>query len=188
MARKKARPAGSKRPVVYTLGQGGPSLFDLRLNVPEIILVVNGPRMLFDHLEVVSSLGAAAGATANAWGAIIKGVTVVADCGRVSALAIVPELKTSRVGARVQIPLGPAGMYQTELTLRVRKKGVTFRSLFDSAFGQKKRTASYAVALYPAVATGHAEHHHEGLVVGETPAGPSEDPHAGHGAGHIHHH
>jgi hypothetical protein len=180
MAAKKRAPAKKGGRVTYTLGQGGPSLYDLRLNVAEVVLLVNGPGMLFDHLEVLTSLGAAAGATANAWEAFTKGVECIANCGSISRVRIAPELKTSRVGVRAHIAFGPIGMYQTELTLRLRKKGWTFRQFFDEIFAQTKRGASYSVALSPVIATGQPEHHHRGIVIDEKPSAPYNDSHSGH--------
>ncbi|MDQ6707618.1 MAG: hypothetical protein M3Z85_16780 [Acidobacteriota bacterium] len=185
MPTKKAPTRQKKtRAVVYTLGQGGPSLFDLRLDTPSVILLVNGPGMLFDHLEVLTSLGAGGGATANAWQAVAKGVECIANCSSLSKVKIVPELKTSRVGVRMRIGFGPLGMYRTEMTLRVRKKGLTFRGFFDEIFGQTKPRANYSVVLYPAIAEGHAEHEHKPFVIGPQPGAAGTAP----PADHEHHH
>jgi hypothetical protein len=182
MAIKKVSRRKNAGRVVYTLGKGGPSLFDLRSNTREVILLVTGPGMLFDHLEVLTTLSAAAGATAKAWQAFTKGIDCVANCSNVSKLKIMPELKTSRVGMRVHIALGPIGMYQTELRLRVRKRDSTFRKLCDQVFGRPKPAASYSVFLYPAVATGHPEHHHRVTDFGNVPgpAGNLENTHGHH--------
>ena len=183
MATKRVSRTKNADRIVYTLGKGGPSLFDLRSNTRELILLVTGPGMLFDHLEVLTTLSAAAGATAKAWQAFTKGIECVANCSNVGKLKIVPELKTSRVGMRVHIGLGPIGMYQTELVLRVRKRYSTFRKFCDEVFGYPKPAASYSVVLYPAIATGHAEHHHRVTDFGNIP-GPSgtnlETPHDHH--------
>ena len=182
MATKKVSRRKNTGRVVYTLGKGGPSLFDLRSNTREVILLVTGPGMLFDHLEVLTTLSAPAGATAKAWQAFTKGIDCVANCSNVSKLKIMPELKTSRVGMRVHIALGPIGMYQTELRLRVRKRDSTLRKFCDQVFGRPKPAASYSVFLYPAVATGHPEHHHRVTDFGNVP-GP-----AGNLDTHGHHH
>jgi hypothetical protein len=172
MATKKVSRTKNAGRIVYTLGKGGPSLFDLRTNTREVILLVTGPGMLFDHLEVLTTLSAAAGATARAWQAFTKGMECVANCSNVSKLKIMPELKRSRVGMRVHIALGPIGMYQTELILRVRKRDSTFRKFCDEVFGPPKPAASYSVFLYPAIASGHPEHHHRVTDFGNVP-GPA---------------
>jgi hypothetical protein len=184
MATKKVSRTRNAGGVVYTLGKGGPSLFDLRTNTREVILLVTGPGMLFDHLEVLTTLSAAAGATANAWQAFRKGIDCVANCSNVGKLKIMPELKTSRVGMRLHIGVGPIGMYQTELRLRVRKRDSTFRKFCDEVFGRPKPAASYSVFLYPAVATGHPEHHHRVTDFGNVPA-PAGTHHQ---SGPEHHH
>jgi hypothetical protein len=179
MATKKVSRTKNAGRIVYTLGKGGPSLFDLRTNTREVILLVTGPGMLFDHLEVLTTLSAAAGATAKAWQAFTKGIDCVAHCSNVSKLKIMPELKRSRVGMRVHIALGPIGMYQTELILRVRKRDSTFRKFFDEVFGHPKRAASYSVFLYPAIATGHPEHHHRVTDFGNVPRPAGTAPETG---------
>jgi hypothetical protein len=77
MATKKVSRTKNAGRIVYTLGKGGPSLFDLRTNTREVILLVTGPGMVFDHLEVLTTLSAAAGATAKAWQAFTKGIDCV---------------------------------------------------------------------------------------------------------------
>lgn len=183
MATKKVSRAKNAGRIVHTLGKGGPSLVDLRTNTREVILLVTGPGMLFDHLEVLTTLSAAAGATAKAWEAFAKGIDCLANCSNVSKLKIMPELKRSRVGMRVHIGLGPIGMYQTELVLRVRKRDSTFRKLCDQVFGRPKPAAGYSVFLYPAIASGHPEHHHRVTDFGNVPA-----PGGNHQTGPGHHH
>ena len=72
MATKKVSRAKNAGRIVHTLGKGGPSLVDLRTETGEVILLVTGPGMLFDHLEVLTTLSAATGATAKAWEAFAK--------------------------------------------------------------------------------------------------------------------
>lgn len=151
--------------VVYTLGQGGPSLLNLRVDRSKVIVLVNGPGMLFDHLEVLTTLGAAEGVTADAWQAFVKGIEVTAHCGASGKVKIAPELKTSRVGFRIWIGVGATGMYQNELHIQAKKKGDTLKSLLDRCFAQKD-SAKYLAMLCPALSTGHAEHQLHTTVLG----------------------
>lgn len=160
MARKripvKRRRATKPRSVSYVVTKGGPLLFDLRVPVERVRLLVNGPGMLFDRFELVTSLDASEGATSAALVRLSKAIRVTAICGHRPPVRVKPQVVLSRIGARLLVGVGPMGMYQSEVILDTPRR--TFRRLLDETLARHRRR-SYQAALTPVAGTGHHEHH-----------------------------
>lgn len=154
--------------------KGGPTLLDLLVDANELRYAVTGPRMLFEKLVLVTTLSALDGCTAGRLREVADSVEGTVHCSSVGIEAAEITVESSRSGARLEIGLGPASMYQCELALRTRD-GRTFRDLLTGALTDHPDRPFFA-GLSPVSATGHLEHDHG--------AGPGHDQ--GAGAGHDH--
>lgn len=158
----------------YVLSKGGPLLLDLRVPADTLHLVVNGPGMLFAHLQLVTSLGLDQGLTVDRLDAFADAVEVLAFCGNAGTVSVTPRRVDTRVGSYVQIGFGPMGMYQSELLLRTRN-GESFQDLIrrSLAAGVPPRRR-YLAVLEAVPGTGH----HEGPAEPPPPLHPhnADDP------------
>jgi hypothetical protein len=170
-ARRGEEPTG---PNVYVIGHGGPTLLDLRLDASEVRILLNGPGMLVGKLRLLTSVDASAGATHANLAALAGELRCVALCGYTGPVEIPVEVLTSRLGTRLEIGVGPTGMYQTELVLQTRS-GEALGKAIARTLTLGKELGSYLVALEPLAAEGHPEHHWHAHhpVIGEAPAGPA---------------
>jgi hypothetical protein len=114
--------------------------------------------MLFDKLQLLTSLDAADGATTGAHQKLSRALQGVVHCGHRAPEKVPIDAALSRIGARVEIGLGPMGMYQSELILKT-KSGKSFRDVLDSTFVRGKKRA-YTAMLSPVAGQGHPEAHH----------------------------
>ena len=144
------------------LTKAGPRIIDIYRDVEELSIVVNGPGMLYEKLELLTNRSAFDGATVGFYKKLATGLEATVDCPhepiRRAEISVVPH----RVGAELSVDLGPVSMYQSELRIRTAE-GCTFRELIDQALGAQNdhlSDDSELIAVFVAVrATGHHEHH-----------------------------
>jgi hypothetical protein len=160
------------------LFKGGPTLIDLLVDVTELRITVTGPRMLFERLELVTTLSALDGCTVQQLRKLAGCLEGTIHCGLVGVQHAGIQVETLRSGGSLQIDLGSANMYQSELVLRTRT-GETFRALVQRLLVSDP-SRSFVAGLHAVTASGHLEHGHAG-----TPGdgGHQHSPHAG-GAEH----
>ncbi len=96
-------------------------------------------------------------------------------CGPVGLQRADITVVAPRSGGRLEIGLGPASMYRSELVLPTRT-GETFRGLVTRLGDDPTR--AFLAALHPVTATGHLEHDHD------TPHEHGPDFQHDHGRGH----
>ncbi len=143
--------------ISVVLFKGGPTVIDLLIDVTELRITVTGPRMLFDRLELVTSLSALDGATVQRLRELGDCLEGTIHCGLIGIQQAEIGVATVRSGGVLQIDLGPPSMYQSELLLRSRT-GETFRMLITRLLsGDPSR--SFLAGIHPVTATGHLEHH-----------------------------
>ena len=144
------------------LTKAGPRLIDIYRDVVELSIIVNGPGMLYEKLELMTNRSAIEGATVGFYKKLANELEATIDCPhepiRRAEITVVPH----RLGAELSVELGPVSMYQSELKLRTANGG-TFRELIDHALGTQDDHFSEdttVIAVLVAVrATGHHEHH-----------------------------
>lgn len=168
--------AASSRTAVLT--KGGASLLDLLVDVAELRIIVTGPRMLFDHLNLLTTLSPFEGCTAQRLKELADSLEGTIHCGLVGIRQAEIEVTKYRSGAILQIGLGPASMYQSELVLRTRT-GETLAALITRLL-HSAPSRPFFVGLHGVPATGHLEHHHPSG--GDGP----DDGHGHHGEGGSH--
>jgi hypothetical protein len=143
---------------------------------------VTGPRMLFEHLELVTTLSALDGCTVPRLQELAGCLEGTVHCGLVGVEHARIQVEKLRSGGSLQIGLGPPSMYQSELVLRTRT-GETFRALLRRLLTSDP-SRSFMAGLHAVTATGHLEHGHSGNAgTGGHGGGHHHDPHGG-GAGH----
>lgn len=159
------------------LFKGGASLVDLLVDDPELRITVTGPGMLFERLDLLTTLSPFEGCTVQGFRELAASMEGTIHCGLVGTQRAKIDVVTHRSGGILQIGLGPANMYQSELVLRTRT-GETFRALIQRLLSHDPARPFFA-GLHAVPATGHLEHHHE------APSGGHHD-HASHpeGGGH----
>ena len=157
-----------------SLFKGGPSLIDLMIDVGELRLTVTGPRMLFKKLLLVTTLSALDGCTVARLREVADLLEGTIHCGLIGVQRAEITVVAHRSGGRLEIGLGPASMYQSELVLRTRT-GESFRELVTRLSDDPTR--SFLAALHPETATGHREHGHG------APSQPGADSEHDHGGG-----
>ncbi|MGP3925146.1 hypothetical protein ACTWQC_18760 [Streptomyces sp. 8N616] len=162
--------ASSTTTIVLT--KGGASLVDLLIDTPELRIIVTGPRMLFDHLNLLTTLSPFEGCTAPRLKDLADSLEGTIHCGLIGVQQAQIGVNKYRSGGILQIGLGPAAMYQSELVLRTRT-GETFRALISRLLPSDPSRPFFA-GLHGVPATGHLEHHHR--------------PGGGHHDNHDHHH
>ena len=146
----------------YVVGKGTPTLLSLRLESPEVRILINGPGMLFEKLCVVTSLGLFDGCHFASLERLAGELKVEVFCGAVGRQPVGVKVVTHRAGARLEIGLGPASMYQSELIIRT-KSGEALGQVIDSTLTHRY-VSDCVVALEPIPATGHMEHEHLALM------------------------
>ncbi|MFE0044848.1 hypothetical protein [Streptomyces albireticuli] len=168
------------------LSKGGAALVDLLVDTAEFKITVTGPRMLFAHLSLLTTLSPFEGSTAQRVEELAHHLEGTVHCGLIGIQQADITVDKHRAGAVLQIGLGPASMYQSELVLRTRT-GETFRALITRLLSDDPSRPFFA-GLYAVPATGHLEHHHP-PVGGEGGEGGQggEDGRGGHGSHGAHH-
>ena len=162
MAKKKKAPPSRRnrnarrKPFEYILGKGTSRLLNARVDTDEIRLLVNGPTMLYGACRLLTSLDAADGATFQAWNELATAFTCTSRCGLNGTTDIPIVVLPSRIGTCLEFGTGPMSMYLATVVLRTKKRGTTFRSVIDDAFG--KPGVSYQAMIVPEAATTHLEH------------------------------
>ena len=141
-----------------TLFKGGPTLVDLLVDVTELRITVTGPRMLFERLELVTTLSALDGCTVARLEELAGCLEGTIHCGLVGVQHAQIEVETLRSGGNLQVDLGPPSMYQSELVLRTRT-GETFQALLRRLLVTNP-SQPFVAALHAVTATGHLEHGH----------------------------
>ena len=165
--------------VSTTLFKGGPTLIDLLLDVTELRITVTGPRMLFDRLELVTTLSALDGCTVPRLRELAGSLEGTIHCGLVGVQHAQIRVETLRSGGSLQVDLGPPSMYQSELVLRTRT-GETFRALVRRLLTSDP-TRPFVAGLHAVTAVGHLEHGHAGTPGDGGHHHPTGDGGAGHG-------
>jgi hypothetical protein len=166
---------GSSGAASTLLFKGGPTLIDLLIDVTEIRIAVTGPRMLFERLELLTTLSAFEGSTVQRLRELASCLEGTIHCGLIGIQPAEIAVATRRSGGVLQIGLGPPTMYQSELVLKTRT-GETFRALLQRLLSSDPSRPFFA-GLHGVAATGHLEHHH----------GPTDGDEDGeHGDGHGH--
>ena len=145
----------------YVVGKGTPTLLSLRAESSEVRILVNGPGMLFEKFRLVTTLGLIDGCHYPALKKLASELEAEVLCGSVGREPIDIEVATHRAGAHLEIGLGPASMYQSELIIRTRN-GEALGKVIDSILTHRF-IRDYVVALEPVPATGHKEHEHLAL-------------------------
>ncbi|WP_395297827.1 hypothetical protein ACF9IK_33520 [Kitasatospora hibisci] len=158
------------------LFKGGPTFVDLLLDASELRLVVTGPGMLFERLDLVTDLTPFEGRTAQRLSQLADALEGTVHCGLIGIEEAPVKVVSHRAGAALQIGLGPASMYQSELLLRTRT-GETLRALLYRLLSDDPGR-TFVAGLYPVPATGHMEHHDD------HDHGSGHHDHGGSGHGH----
>jgi hypothetical protein len=153
------------RTPTYLLGKGGPSLLDLRVPTSAIRILVTGPGMLFEKLQLVTSFDLMTGCTVHSLRALASELEGLVFCGHVGPREVPIQAIAHRVGTTLEIGLGPVSMYQSELILRTRS-GEPFERLLSRVLVQDG-LGDHLVALMPVTATGNPEHVHSSAGTGE---------------------
>jgi hypothetical protein len=163
-------------PVIQSalLFKGGPSLLNLLIDANEFQITVTGPRMLFEQLQLVTTLSAFEGYTALRLREFAAQLEGTIHCGLVGIEHAEIAVKPLRSGGVMTISLGPPSMYQSLLILRTRS-GESFRTLFERVFLPQSTEMIFA-GLQAVPASGHLERHH----------GSGQDSHGGHDTGGHH--
>lgn len=143
----------------YVIGKGGPFLLDLRLESPELRILVTGPKMLYEKLRLVTSLSLMDGCYFGALQKLADELEVEVYCGSVGIEPVHIEVVRHRAGAQIEIGMGPISMYQSELRVRTRS-GRPLGQVIDELLTHRF-VRDYIVALEPIPATGHMEHNLE---------------------------
>lgn len=154
-----ATPAGAAPgAVVAVLFKGGPSLVDLLVDAAECRIAVTGPRMLFERLELLTTLSMFDGCTVHRLRELAGLLEATVYCGLIGAEPAAVTVEVHRTGPTLQIGLGPVSMYESELVLRTRT-GETFRALLTRLLSSDP-SLPFLAALHGVVATSHHEHDH----------------------------
>ncbi|MBC2907443.1 hypothetical protein [Streptomyces cupreus] len=169
------------RTLTLALSKGGATLVDLLVDVPEVRVVVTGPRMLYEHLNLLTTLTPADGCNAHRVQELAANLEGAVHCGAVGVRQAEIDVQSYRAGVLLQIGLGPANMYQSELVLRTRT-GETFRALITRLLTDDP-ARPFFVGLHGVPASGHLEHDHS--PGGDTHPEPGHHDHGG-GGGHGH--
>jgi hypothetical protein len=138
--------------------KGGPTLINLLIDNTELRIIVTGPRMLFERLQLLTTLSAFDGCTVRRLQDLANSLEGTIHCGLVGVIRADIIVEKLRSGGILQIDLGPASMYQSELILRTRT-GETFSSLIHRVLSPSQ-VYPFFVGLYGVPATGHLEHNH----------------------------
>jgi hypothetical protein len=139
------------------LFKGGPTLIDLLIDAEELRIVVTGPGMLFERLQLLTTLSALDGCTVQSLRDLADLLEGTIHC-LVGVLPAQITVATLRSGGILQIDLGPPSLYQSELVLRTRS-GETFRVLLRRLLSTDP-SRSFFAGLHAVTATGHLERHH----------------------------
>jgi hypothetical protein len=168
-----AYPASGGGAESAALFKGGPGLIDLLIDATELEIAVTGPKMLFERLELLTTLSVFDGYNVHRLRELASHLEGVIHCGLVGTQPAEITVAVHRSGATLEIDLGPASMYESDLVLRTRT-GETFRALLQRLLSSDPSLPFFA-ALHGVTATGHLEHEHG-------PGDGSEEPsHEGHG-------
>ncbi|MFF8289534.1 hypothetical protein ACF068_09955 [Streptomyces sp. NPDC016309] len=159
------------------LFKGGPSLIDLLVDDTDLRITVTGPGMLFQHLDLLTTLSPFDGCTVQGLREFAGHLEGTVLCGLVGTERVPVEVVTDRAGGTLRIGLGPANMYQSELVLRTTT-GETLRALARRLLTRAPDRPFFA-GLHAVPATGHMEH---------GPASGGHPPDHPHGPGHGHSH
>ncbi|RSS38401.1 hypothetical protein EF912_34045 [Streptomyces sp. WAC07061] len=139
------------------LSEGGPGLVDLLADTTELRIAVTGPRMLFERLRLLTTLSSVEGCTAQRLEELADRLEGTLHCGLTGIQEAPVTVETHRAGPVLEIGLGPASMYRSELVLRTTT-AETFRSLLTRLLSDDPARPFFA-GLYPVPAAGHLEHH-----------------------------
>ena len=97
------------------LTKSGPRIIDLYLEESELSIVINGPGMLYEKLELMTNRSAVTGATFEFFEQIARGFEAIVDCPHAPIRRTRVTVTSHRLGAELAIDLGPVSMYQSEL-------------------------------------------------------------------------
>ena len=143
--------------VEYLLTKAGPRLIDCFVEADQIDILVTGPGMLFDRLDLLTNQSALNGCDASFYTKIAADLEGEIHCGLRPPSAVTISVEPHRVGLELSIRLGPTSMYQSLLWLRTRS-GRTFRDLIETATAGRANVP--LIAVFHAVrSSSHHEHH-----------------------------
>lgn len=157
------------------LFKGGQTLIDLLIDASELSITVTGPGMLFQRLQLLTTLSAFDGCTVERLRDLAACLEGTVHCGLVGIERAQISVAALRSGGILEIGLGPASMYESELVLRTRT-GETLGALIRRVLSSG-RSGPFFAGLHPVTATGHLERH---LGQGEVGGGPRTGGHDDH--------
>lgn len=147
---------------VVVLSKAGPRMVDFYLSDNHLKLLINGPGMLFEKLELMTNKTALDGADVDFYRRVAKGLQATIACPHEPVRRAHISVEPHRLGAELSIELGPASMYQSLLEIRTIQ-GESFKSLIDASLNTEETPFSSGqptiAALVTVRATGHHEHH-----------------------------
>ena len=144
------------------LNKAGPRLIDFYRDDNRLTIAVNGPGMLFEKLELMINKTALDGAGIDFFRRVAAGLRATIACPHEPMRSADITVDIHRLGAELSIELGPASMYQSQLSIYTAG-GESFRQLIDASldeadtrFVSKEPLMAMLVAVR---ATSHHEHH-----------------------------
>ena len=144
------------------LSKAGPRLINFYRDAEHLSIVVNGPGMLFEKLELMTNRSALEGATVAFWHEVARGLVATVDCPHEPIRRAEVSVETHRLGGELTIEIGASSMYQSELRIRTTT-GQTFRGLIDGALSAQVAELEEGdptiAVLVAHRAAGHQEHH-----------------------------
>lgn len=155
------------------LNKAGPRIIDFYLSDSHLKIIVNGPGMLYEKLELMTNKTVLEGASVDFYRKVAEGLRATIACPhepkRVAQISVEPH----RIGAELSIELGSPSMYQSLLEIRT-VGGETFKELIDASLSTDETPFSIRqptiAALITVRATGHHEHHASaGAMIGSNP-------------------
>lgn len=170
------------------LSKAGPRIVDFYLADSQLKIIVNGPGMLYEKLELMTNRTALDGATVDFYRKVAEGLKATIACPQEPIRLAEIKIDPHRLGAELSIELGSVSMYQSLLEIST-VGGESFQELIDVSLSSSKTPFSSRVptiaALVTVRATGHHEHHASaGPMIRNNP-GDSTDHHHPVG-GHAH--
>ncbi|MBL4684653.1 MAG: hypothetical protein JKY37_08705 [Nannocystaceae bacterium] len=112
--------------------------------------------MLVARLRLVTDLGMFDGYCHPALQELADSLQAMSLCGADGATEVKIEVVTNRLGASLEIDVGPMSMYATELVITTRS-GDSFDALLGKTIARLRNTA-FSAGLVPVAGQGHREH------------------------------
>lgn len=116
--------------VTYKLTKGGPSLFNLNVDVPQINVWVTAPQIRYSGLQLRTSLSFLEGFDYQNAKKLTAELQAVADCGHMDDVQVPIEVFGANPNPRIRIGVGPMCMYDSKIEISTRS-GKSFHSVFS---------------------------------------------------------